>query len=506
MIGPSSSHTAGAVRIGKIAGQLCGYKPKVICVYFHGSLASTYLTHKTDSAIIAGIIGMDVDDKGIKNSIEKATNEGIEIYFDKIQLHDVHPNTMVISIKDRLNEEYIVRAATIGGGNILIEQINNYKTNINGKKDCIVGLTTYKNKDEFRQAIESESDSLFRIECFSEIDNGNAFTLIGVTALKNEFFEKIKTIKQIKEALLIKSILPYSVSEKPFFHSCKELVEKAMADNCEISDIVIDFEAETSDRTREQVFEQMMKIFYDMKESINTGITFENQLLGNIFKGNAAKLEKYFKSGRSICSPALTKMIRNALAVMEVNGSMGRVVACPTAGSAGALPAVLVTISEENNISEHDVVQSMFTAAGIGIIIAENATISGAVGGCQAECGVASAMAAAAVTEIFGGNYHQILSAVSLALGNILGLVCDPVAGMVEIPCIQRNTIAATNAITAAEMALAGVDSIIPADEMISAMEEVGRLMDSSLKDTLGAGISNTPTARRIEAIKKLNK
>ena len=174
---------------------------------------------------------------------------------------------------------------------------------------------------------------------------------------------------------------------------------------------------------------------------------------------------------RSICGTTLTKVIRNADAVMEVNGSMGRVVACPTAGSAG-----------------------------IGIVIAKNATILGAVGGYQAECGSASAMAAAAITEMFGGNYSQVLSAVSLALGNILGLVCDPVAGMVEIPCIQRNTIATLNAIISVEMTLAGADSVITADEMISAMNEVGRLMDTSLKDILEAGISNTPTARSIEA------
>jgi L-serine dehydratase len=156
-------------------------------------------------------------------------------------------------------------------------------------------------------------------------------------------------------------------------------------------------------------------------------------------------------------------------------------------------------LAESNRIPDDKVIQSLFTGAGIGIIIAENASISGSVCGCQGECGSASAIAAAIITDMFDGSYDQILSAVSLALGNVLGIVCDPVAGIVEIPCIQRNTIAAVNAIICAEMALAGVDSVIPADEMIGALDEVGRLMDSSLKDTLGAGISNTFTARKIE-------
>jgi L-serine dehydratase len=196
----------------------------------------------------------------------------------------------------------------------------------------------------------------------------------------------------------------------------------------------------------------------------------------------------------------LSEVIRNALAVMEVNGSMGRIVACPTAGSAGTTPAAVITLAEKHSVPEEKVVKALFTGAGIGIIVAQNASISGAVGGCQAETGTASALTAAVLTEMFGGNCSMILNSVALALGNILGIVCDPVAGMVEIPCIQRNVMAAANAITSAEMALAGVESIIPADEVISAMDEVGKLMPVSLKDTLGAGISNTPTARKIQS------
>jgi L-serine dehydratase len=177
---------------------------------------------------------------------------------------------------------------------------------------------------------------------------------------------------------------------------------------------------------------------------------------------------------------------------------MGRIVAAPTAGSCGIIPAVLVTAMEERQLSEESVVDSMFTAAGIGMVIANRASISGAEGGCQAECGSASAMAAAALTELLGGSPAQAADACAIALKNTLGLVCDPVAGLVEIPCIKRNAAGAANALVAAELALAGIESVIPVDEVIDAMREIGAGMSDSLKETAKGGLAGTPTAKRL--------
>ncbi|MBA1335747.1 MAG: L-serine dehydratase, beta subunit [Firmicutes bacterium] len=498
MIGPSSSHTAGAVRIGLIAGQLCGFDPKEITVLFHGSLASTYSFHKTDVAVVAGVMGIGVDDERIRKSIEIAEDRGIEVRIDKVELQNAHPSTIIIELVDNKGNKQVMRSATIGGGNIYIEEVNGYRVDIDGKQDCLIGLTI-AGRSEFEKSVADVLDEKLNITSFMVKDGCFAFKLENGKAIDTSTLEKIKNNTRIKEVFLLKAVMPLSTQGKHFYKTCKELVEKSKENNCRISDIVISFDAEKSGRTEEQVFEQMREAYLTMKESIQKGLEKENELLGNIFKGNAAKMDRFVKSERSICGTTLSKVIRNALAVMEVNGSMGKVVACPTAGSAGTVPAAVITVAETNGIPEDKVIQSLFTGAGIGIIIAENASISGAVCGCQGECGSASAIAAAVIVDMFDGDYDQILSAVSLAFGNILGMVCDPVAGMVEIPCIQRNTIAAVNAIICAEMALAGVDSVIPADEMIGALDEVGRLMDSSLKDTLGAGISNTPTARKIE-------
>lgn len=498
MIGPSSSHTAGAARIGLIAGQLCGFDPKEITVLFHGSLASTYSFHKTDVAVVAGVMGIGVDDERIKKSIEIAKAKGIQVRIDKVELEDAHPSTIIIELVDSKGNKHVMRSATIGGGNIYIEEVNGYRADVDGKQDCLIGLTT-AGKSEFISFIADVSEGKLDISSFSAKDGCFAFKLENGGAIDTLILEKIKNSTSTKEAFLLKAVMPLSKQEEHFYSTCRELVEKSKGNNCRISDTVISFDAEKSGRTREQIFEQMREAYLTMKESIQKGLEKENELLGNIFKGNAGKMDRHIRSERSICGTVLSRVIRNALAVMEVNGSMGKIVACPTAGSAGTVPAAVITVAESNGIPEEKVIKSLFTGAGIGIVIAENASISGAVCGCQGECGSASAIAAAVIVDMFDGDYDQILSAVSLAFGNVLGMVCDPVAGMVEIPCIQRNTIAAVNAIICAEMALAGVDSIIPADEMIGALDEVGRLMDDSLKDTLGAGISNTPTARRIE-------
>ena len=499
MVGPSSSHTAGAVRIGLMAGQLCDYNPKEIKVLFYGSLASTYSFHKTDVAVVAGIMGIGVDDERIRDSVDIAKEKGIKIEFGIANLKEAHPSTIIIELKDQYDRKHIMRTATIGGGNISIEEVNGYRVNLDGKQNALVGITSMKNKMEFSRLVEGHIGKGFTVEIFNPINERFSFKLISQN-IDKEKTNKLKMLDEIEEIYNLNPIMAASVSPESFYGTIWELIEESRKNNCSISETVLEFECKSSNRTKEEVFNEMKRNYMAMKEAIAKGVEKESAMVANIFKGNAKKMNEFIKSQKSICGVQLSKVTRNALAVMEVNGSMGKIVACPTAGSAGTVPAAVITIGESNGIPDDKIIKALFTGAGIGIIAAENATISGAVGGCQAECGVASAMAAAILTEMFGGNYDSIDSAVSISLGNILGLVCDPVGGTVEIPCIQRNVMAAANAITSAEMALAGVDSIIPADEMVQALNEVGELMHVSLKDTLGAGISNTPTARKIEA------
>ena len=220
--------------------------------------------------------------------------------------------------------------------------------------------------------------------------------------------------------------------------------------------------------------------------------------MGGLIGGEAKRLAAHAESAGCAVDTLLGKAIRYSMAVLEVNASMGTIVAAPTAGSCGILPAAVLTMLHDRGAARHNCVMSLFTASAVGMVIANNACLAGAQGGCQAECGSASAMAAAALVELAGGSPQMASHAVAIALKNVLGLVCDPVAGLVEIPCVKRNASGIANAFTAAELALAGVVSAIPADEVIAAMKRIGDAMPAALRETSEGGLAATPTGRRL--------
>jgi len=277
----------------------------------------------------------------------------------------------------------------------------------------------------------------------------------------------------------------------------KDLLNLTKESNKKIWEIVLDFECERTGKSKEEVFEGMRNVLKVMIDSANKGLNEEVNSISGLIGGNAKKAEDYRK-GKTISGDIINKAMARALSVSEVNASMGRIVAAPTAGSAGILPAVIITAAEVLERNEDEMVKALFTASGIGQIIAKNATVSGAEGGCQAECGSAAAMAAAAVVEMAGGTPEQALHAASIAIQNILGLVCDPVAGLVEAPCYLRNSSGAVNALTSADLALAGVKSIIPFDEVVDAMYKVGKSLPFELRETALGGIASTPTGQKL--------
>ncbi|MCX7771643.1 MAG: L-serine ammonia-lyase, iron-sulfur-dependent, subunit alpha [Clostridia bacterium] len=276
------------------------------------------------------------------------------------------------------------------------------------------------------------------------------------------------------------------------------LVNEAQARQLRISDIVLEYEAAHMETTQEALLERMAETFNVMKESILQGLNPNLKSISGLTGGGAYKLLTSIKEGK-LPDDFIHKAMVKALAASEYNASMGRIVAAPTAGSCGIIPAVLVTAMEEYKIPEPQVIKALFTTAGIGLVIAKKASISGAEGGCMAECGAASAMAAAALVELMGGTPQMASHAVAIALENSMGLVCDPVAGLVEVPCVMRNASGASNAITSAHLALAGLNVFVPADEVILASGEVGRGMPCSLKETADGGIAATPTAQTVK-------
>lgn len=284
------------------------------------------------------------------------------------------------------------------------------------------------------------------------------------------------------------------------FRNVAELVELAEKDHISISDVMIKQEMEVTERSFTEIFDQMDRNLTVMEEAIERGINEKITSVSGLTGGDAVLLQTYIKSGNSLAGEFLLDAVSKAIATNEVNAAMGTICATPTAGSAGVVPGTLFAIKTKLNPSREKMVRYLFTSGAFGLIIANNASISGAAGGCQAEVGSATGMAAAAIVELMGGTPKQSAHAMAIALKNMLGLVCDPVAGLVEVPCVKRNAMGAAKGIVAADMALAGIESRIPCDEVIDAMYKIGQSMSIDLKETAGGGLAATPTARALEA------
>ena len=282
------------------------------------------------------------------------------------------------------------------------------------------------------------------------------------------------------------------------YDAVSELVSEAERSGKKISELVLDDQAAVCETSKEKLYKKMFKSFRIMQSSVEDGMEEDTSSVSGLTGGSAWKMKQQVDAGKNICGSLFGHAMTMALAVSETNACMGKIVAAPTAGSCGILPAVLLSVMEEKNIPEEDVVMSLFTASALGLVIANKASIAGAEGGCQAECGSASAMAAGALVEMCGGTPQMVADACAIAIKNILGLVCDPVAGLVEIPCIKRNAMGTANAFTAAELALAGITSAIPVDEVIWAMKKVGDSMAVTLKETGEGGLAATPTGKAL--------
>lgn len=283
------------------------------------------------------------------------------------------------------------------------------------------------------------------------------------------------------------------------FETVKELIDLTEKHEVSITEVVIKREKELSEKSEVEIRKRMNKSLEVMREAIKQGLTEDITSMSGLMGGDAKLIASAREREETITGNIMSQAITRALAVSEVNAAMGKIVAVPTAGSCGILPGALLTIADDKDIADKEIVNSLFVASGIGLVVAKQASVSGAAGGCQAECGTASGMAAAAITYLLGGDNNQVANATAIALKNILGLVCDPVAGLVEIPCIKRNTMGAANALVAAEMALAGVESMIPVDEVIMAIKEVGEALPEELKETSLGGLAATPTGCRIK-------
>lgn len=281
--------------------------------------------------------------------------------------------------------------------------------------------------------------------------------------------------------------------------SMQEILERMEAEDKPFWQVVQDTDREERQVTAEASEEKMRATWQAMLESV-TAYQGERMSLSGLVGGDGERMRRYAREKQPLSGAYLQEVIATALCVGESNACMRKIVAAPTAGACGVLPAVLVPLYQSGQAGEEEILRALYVAAGIGAVVGYRACIAGAAGGCQAEIGTASAMAAGALVALRGGSGQQICHAVAMALKNLLGLICDPVAGLVEVPCVKRNVIGAVNAVSAADMALAGIESRIPVDEVIDTMGEVGRRIPVEFRETALGGLADTPTGKAIEA------
>jgi len=500
MIGPSSSHTAGVVRIGRIAREIFGEEPGAILVSFAGTLGRKAGPLRSDLAIIAGFLGYDTDDPRMNDALEIAQKRGMTLGFETACFENAHPATVEIAMKSKdMKKKMDVTCVPAGGGRILVTEIDGCEVCVSGNRYSLLVIhEDTQNTSSEIVGILSSRKVAFSIGGVFRKRGMTSLTINTARLVSNKVRKEISRVNGVRGVYAIRPIFGELKPIAPLFSTVRELTNLAMSGNCEISDVVIDQEAERYRVTTKDLFTRMRKMLRLMRRAIDEAQTEPRASIGGLVGGEASLLRKKLEAGCSISGKTVMTAAIKALGMMETNASRGRVVAAPTGGACGVIPGALLAAAERLNSSEERIVRALFTAGGIGMTIADRVPLSGSVAGCQAECGAASGMAAGAIVELGGGTVEQVGHAAAIALKNCLGLVCDPVAGLVEVPCQKRNALMAVNALAAADMALAGIRSVVPIDEVISALKEIGTLLPKELKGTALGGLANTASGTRI--------
>ena len=497
MVGPSSSHTAGALRIAYMARRLCLAEPKTVEFRLLGSFAHTLTGHGTDKALVAGMLGLAADDLRIRDSFQLAGDAGLAFSF--VTLPDAeydHPNTIDMRIVDAAGNAMSVRGESIGGGAAVIRKIDDIDVRITGESTSIV----VRQRDEtgvlahIAQSISDEGVNIATTRMYRERKGDIAYTVLETD---QEVDGAAKAAIEDHPAILDVRVIPGdarpgcgSVDAPDAEEALQRFAEAdfgtgtALLAWCEkhgttLSEAFLAREAALAESLgyADRSLAYLHETLDVMKCAAQRPIDEALPSMGGLIGGEARKLADLRERDGELCDDQLSCAIAYAMAVLETNASMGRIVAAPTAGSDG------------------DLARGLAAAAAIGYLITRNATVSGAEGGCQAEIGSAAAMAAAASVELMGGAPAQCLDAASNALTNMMGLVCDPIAGLVEEPCQKRNAAGAAVALVSAQIALASIGNLVDFDQTVEAMRKVGRTLPFELRESALGGIAAAPTA-----------
>ena len=499
MRGPSSSHCAAAVRIGLMARDLMDGEIKDVFIKFDpdGSLATTHESQGSDMGLFGGLLGWDATDERLVNSPRAIQKAGINVNIEITPIDADHPNTYKMTVTNS-REAHTMTAISTGGGSIEVIEIDGAKVSMAG--DYYETLIYFESDDGDRllgylnENILADEIHILRGETarFVEIKSQEFLDQETISELHSKF--DIQSIKHIRPVL---PVLSRQEIEVPFI-TCEEMLSYNRDKNLDLWELAVHYERSRGAITDDQVMQKMADITDIMKNAIHAGLAgtkYTDRILGY----QSGNFQTQMENRHLIDGGVLNQIILYTTALMESKSAMGLIVAAPTAGACGGLPGACIGAANALDLTKDDITRAMLAGGIIGVFIAAHATFAAEVGGCQAECGAGSGMAAAALVTLVGGSTQQAVNAASMALQNIFGMICDPVANRVEVPCLGKNVMAASNALACANMALADYDPVIPLDEVIQAMDEVGRLLPSTLRCTALAGLSITKTSKEIE-------
>ncbi|PKN90873.1 MAG: serine dehydratase [Chloroflexi bacterium HGW-Chloroflexi-6] len=502
MRGPSSSHCAAALRIGRVARDLMEGRIEEVIIEFdtHGSLATTHASQGSDMGLFGGLLGWETTDERLAESASALLDAGIKFDIRILDLGAAHPNTYQLRLTNSV-ETHSLTAISTGGGMIEVIEIDGIQVSMAGdyfetlifldsKGDELIKYLEARIKADRIILLGQPDHQLIVVKAQNFLDENSISELLAM--------DPVRSVKKIAPVLPVLSHLNVQV---PFI-TCEEMLEYNTGKDLALWELAVHYESARGNLSADQVVEKMQEIVCILQKSILIGIRgtkYADRILGY----QSGQFQTLMENQKLLDSGMLNQIILSVTALMEVKSSMGVIVASPTAGSCGGLPGACIGAAGAMGLSLEESTQAMLAAGLIGVFIAAHATFAAEVGGCQAECGAGSGMAAAALVTLARGSTQQAVNAASMALQNIMGMICDPVANRVEVPCLGKNVMAASNALACANMAIADFDAIIPLDEVIETMDRVGKSIPVELRCTALGGLSITKTSIAIE--NKLN-
>ena len=502
MRGPSSSHTAGPYHIGLLARSLLGEEPVSVNFAFDpgGSFGEVYHLQGSDLGFAAGVIGLELTDSRFPEVLQLAEDRGVDIDFEVRPLDCAdHPNAVDILIRSHRGRRLRLAARSIGGGAVLVNRLNDWPVSLNGKSHTLLVELPAEHAETISRFITRDGDLLGQLKLQS-VNDRTLVTAHLKRSLSDRHLDEIRLAAANTEIWQTSPIF-FVQPGKPLFRDAQKMSELADSRGYSLGQMAMAYEVSLLDLSENEIMKEAIRRYEIMKAAAGEGQGDAPPQM-TLLRPSAADILRAESGGKLAIGGIHTRAAARSMAVMHINSGQGVVCAAPTAGAAGTLPGVLLTLEEEFGLTGESMALAIMAASAIGLIMANRATFAAEVAGCQVEIGVAGAMAAAAVVEYASGSARQACDAAAIALQNTMGSICDPVQALVEIPCHTRNAVAASSAFINADLILGGYQNPIPLDETIDAVYDVGKMLPRELKCTALGGLSLAPSGLKMKRLK----